>query len=516
MTDSFDQNKMPNSCECTQLMVIKPKPKGIEFVFAVMSILFGFCYIRYVVSNTTGFFTTGLYLIIISCTVFFLKKFGCKFSKLNVFLTLAMYLFSFVFSITANDFVKFLDAVFLFLGGGYLIYSVSNGSEKIERFLPFAMVKALFEYPLNQFGKLGQVLKQFCGNNRISSDLRKIICGIIAAVPLTLIVANLLMSADAGVERILDKLFMDIATENLGKIFVQLLIGIPCGFYLFGMLYSSVHKEKRVPLNNDECEKKLDKLRYFSNMSVYAFVTPIYLLYVLYFISQANYFLSAFTGKLPDGYSYADYARKGFFELCVITVINLAVIIFINVSAKNSGRKKPAALKFYSITLCIFTLIIIATSVSKMVMYISVYGLTRLRVYTTWFMLLCALMFVLIIIKEFKFDFKMSQWVSVVFMVMFALLCFSRPDALIAKCNIEMYNAGITNDLDVYEILNMSDDAWQVLFESEMYDITDSKIQIDMLINSKNGFEKNPYKQYNISSMVVKEYLNSMKLDKSN
>lgn len=50
--------------------------------------------------------------------------------------------------------------------------------------------------------------------------------------------------------------------------------------------------------------------------------------------------------------------------------------------------------------LSIFTLILIATAISKMVMYISVYGLTQLRFYTTWFMLLLAVIFVMIIVKQ--------------------------------------------------------------------------------------------------------------------
>ena len=94
-----------------------------------------------------------------------------------------------------------------------------------------------------------------------------------------------------------------------------------------------------------------------------------------------------------------------------------------------------------------------------MVMYISEYGLTRLRYYTMWFMLLCAFMFVLIIVKQFKFEMKFSAWFSGIFTVMFALLCFCSPDYVIARYNIDMYNAGYLDELDTHAILDMSDDA---------------------------------------------------------
>ena len=115
----------------------------------------------------------------------------------------------------------------------------------------------------------------------------------------------------------------------------------------------------------------------------------------MFFISQAGYFLSAFTNSLPEGFTYADYARRGFFELFAIALINLGVTCFMSLFSKKAGREKPFALKFYSVMISVFTLILIATAMSKMIMYINRYGLTALRFYTSWFMVLLAMIFVL-------------------------------------------------------------------------------------------------------------------------
>lgn len=74
------------------------------------------------------------------------------------------------------------------------------------------------------------------------------------------------------------------------------------------------------------------------NAMVYAAVTPICILYVLFFVSQFPYFLGGFTGELAEGFTYAEYARKGFFELCAVCCINFAVIGIMSFMAKQCSE----------------------------------------------------------------------------------------------------------------------------------------------------------------------------------
>ena len=48
------------------------------------------------------------------------------------------------------------------------------------------------------------------------------------------------------------------------------------------------------------------------------------LVYVLFIAVQFKYF---FSGTLEDGFTYAEYARRGFFELLFVTLINLSISI---------------------------------------------------------------------------------------------------------------------------------------------------------------------------------------------
>lgn len=475
----------------------KPEYSKAEVVLSVFAIIAAFAFVRYVLYYVMGFFTTGVFIAIITAAIVYMKKKGCKFSAFNKINAAVLYIFSFVFSITANNFIKDLNAIFLFGAGAYLVYSASAGNKDIERYLPFAVCKAIFEYPFSHFGKQAAITQDRLSKSKAGSNVKYIIIGLLITIPVTAVVASLLMSADDGLEEMLTDMFYRIFSDEIWEVILQLCLAVPCSMYLFGMLYANTHRDKIRPLEEQNCIKTLFSMRFISNLVMYTAVTPLCILYVMFFFSQASYFLSAFSGELPNGFTYADYARKGFFELFAVAVINLLVLCFISLFSKKAGKEKPFALKLYSVVLSIFTLILIATAMSKMVMYIDNYGLTELRVYTSWFMVLLALIFVLVIIKQFRYDMKFTKHLAVIFTLLFAVLCFSRPEALIAKYNIEMYRSGHLEELDTDAILRMSDDGLLAAFNEDAITVE------EVNRNKKRIYEPYCYRKYNLSAMIL-------------
>lgn len=475
----------------------KPEYTKEERILSAVVMITAFCFVRFVLFHATGFITTGIFIAFITAAIIYLRSKKCEFSRFNKLLTATLYVFSIVFSITANNFIKTLDAMFLFIAGAYMVYSVGAGSKTIEKFLPFAMAKAIFEYPFASFGVQGKITSDTVSDSETGKNIKLMLIGLVITIPLTAVVAVLLMSADNGVENMLSGLFDGLDSSGFWNFVTELIFALPLSMYIFGMFYTNTHCDEDRRLDERSCIEKLFNMRFVSNLVCYTAVTPICLLYVLFFISQAQYFLSAFTGSLPDGFTYSDYARRGFFELCAIAVINLAVLCFISLHSKKAGREKPLMLKVYSLVLSIFTLILIATALSKMAMYIKEYGLTELRVYTSWFMLLLAAVFILVIIKQFRFEMKFAKHISIIFTVMFALLCFSRPESLIAKYNIEMYESGYLDELDKDALLDMSDDA-------RLTALNNGVVTKEEVNNCKHsGYEGYSYGRYNISSVIL-------------
>ena len=440
---------------------VKQKEKPVygkaELVLSVLMFLFSFIFVRFVVYNVTGIISSLLYIAFFAVTVIYLKKKGFAFSGFNKLLGALLFIFSTVFTITDNSFIKFLTCVFLFAAGAYFIYSVCADRKDVERYLPYAMKKSLFEYPFSKFSAQADILSDKAKDSETSSNIKRVIIGLVLTIPVTVIVAALLMKADDGVNYMISDIFDTFYSDEIWTVIMQLAFALPLSLYGFGLIYRCAFRKDIRELTDEECADKVWRKRIVSNLIFYTAAAPVLLLYVLFFVSQASYFLSAFMGKLPEGFSYAEYARKGFFELCWIVVINLGIMIIMNLHSKNSGEEKTVMLKIYNMIFCIFTLILIATAVSKMVMYIDAYGLTVMRVYTTWFMILCAYIFLLTIIKQFRPDMHLAKHITIGFTLMFAFLCFSRPESLIVKYN-HMMGKVTADELADSGIYEMSDD----------------------------------------------------------
>ena len=256
-------------------------------------------------------------------------------------------------------------------------------------------------------------------------------------MPLTIIVARLLMSSDDIFEGVIRKI-----SENLPDISFaivpEILFAFPIAMYLFGALASSGKPAPAERMGEPDYRKLPPLVGYVA-------VSPICVFYMFYIGIQIS---RIFGETLSTPASYSGFARRGFFELCVITVINLVVIIIMQMFTKRlEGDKKPVALRAYTVLLCASTLGIIATALVKMIMYINRLGMTVLRVYTSWFMILLAVIFVIIIVMQFK-DFSFFKAIFAAFAVMFGILCFGDIDGQIARYNISAYQTGALDEVD--------------------------------------------------------------------
>lgn len=504
------------SPEICEIKKEKPSFTRTEKIMAIAAAVFGSLFVHLVLWHTTGFLTTLFYIAVITVSVKFLNKSGFKLSAGQKCWAAVLYAFSFVFSVTANSMIKFLDVLFLLAGGAYLVYCVTADKKMFGRFMPIEMHMCVAHEPVHSMGREFSALGSTAEGTHFGRHAGAVIAGIAIAVPLTLVVGGLLVSADEGMGRMLNSILQYLNVESMCSIFWELMAAIPASGYLFGLLYSHIHKDGKTKLDDSECEQMCQRAKKLGNTVAYTAVTPICVLYVMFFISQANYFLSAFYGRLPDGYSFSEYARKGFFELFAVELINAAVIFFINFFTKKSGDKKTGVLKFYTVMISVFTLLITATALSKMALYIANYGLTQLRLYTSWFMVLTAFMFVFVIIKQFHGGLAFMKAAACTFTLMFALLCFSRPDALIAKYDLEYFSDKI-DCYDVKSISRLSGDAAAVIASPEQRETVNAlfnnneeelnRMYDDILRHNNKSF----YDKLNLSSVLINIRLKDIK-----
>jgi hypothetical protein len=181
---------------------------------------------------------------------------------------------------------------------------------------------------------------------------------------------------------------------------------------------------------------------------------------------MAAYLFSAFGGELPTSYTYAQYARKGFFELCMVATINLALLGFTYLFARRQVHEYPPFLRVLTGIISFSTCLLILTAMSKMLLYIDTYGLSRLRIYTLWFMVALIVVFLVLLAWHFK-SFKLGR-IMVIIPLAFSLVLFlANTDGIIARYNVNQYLSGQTEKIDTDMLAYLSDGALPALYELE-------------------------------------------------
>lgn len=406
---------------------IFPKYEAIDRIFAVIYLAVGYGFI-YAFTNYSYNFSFEWALVLftlayVAVVLFYLWAKGCVPSQeswfwLGVMLALVLpfpfwsvlYLFQ-VLALMAAAAYWTLSAAGKLLAG------------KTSQWVFFDGWNALALVPFGNFFCQMRVL--FGGRKTEEAEAKKstwraVLLGLLLALPALFIVLPLLSSADAGFEQLTGALVTYIQEHLLG-IFVRFLFAVPVSCYLYGLIFGSIYGRNTDSISTERLWKAGQGIKRVPDMAVCTALGVLCMVYVLFMGIQGNYLFSAFTGNIPQGFTYAEYARRGFFELCQLGIWNLILLGCAGMFSRSRSQEHRG-LSFFTVLLSVLTLFLIATAMSKMGMYICVYGLTVNRILPMVFMVWLVLVFVSVILRQRKV-FPMVRICVMAGAVLFCLLC---------------------------------------------------------------------------------------------
>ncbi len=345
------------------------------------------------------------------------------------------------FSFFSNSLALGADFLFITLAFAHWIYSIGKNKEES---LINELFTSVFVYPFMNFGALfGAISKKKKSTQK--GNLKWVILGLCIAIPLVCIVSTLLIMSDDMFKAMFSSLFDDF----LLKIFKYLwytIVGLPLAMALFSAWYTKYTEDNTVKAptvnatNSTKQRKPIDSYQIAPPALMYSILIPLCCVYFLYLISQIGYFVSFIADNLlPKDYTIVDYARNGFFELCVVAGINIVLIVFLLLFTNRPNNIMPIGVRVITVLMSFFTVIFIGTALYKMFMYIGGYGFTPLRINTVIFMSFLLVVFALIIIKQFFKGMKFSATVmvaAIIFMLGYNLI---DVDSFVARNNIKLY-----------------------------------------------------------------------------
>jgi len=275
----------------------------------------------------------------------------------------------------------------------------------------------------------------------------RIAMGILISIPMLAIIILLLSSADI----IFKDIFTSIPIADIIKhFFIVLAVTIYAVCFFWSIV--RVQDEKKKPA--------YDPISWKRFLDPIVLITILFLLNVVYAVFSVIQFTYLFGGEsfiLPSSYTYAEYARRGFFELVVVAVINFVLILITVSFIRRENSKVHIANKILmSFTVC-FTFVMLASAFYRMLVYEEAYGFTYLRIFVQAFM---ALLFFLFIINAVFIWYNRLPIIKAYFLTALAVyiaLNFANVDAIIARNNIDRYQE--SGEIDMMYLKGLSYDA---------------------------------------------------------
>lgn len=379
----------------------------------------------------------------------FLKKHGKVKNKNAVYLAFPIILLSSTYFIYNNAFFSTLNVfVIPILLGIMIVWACVDTFKMRELFgKSINLVIGSLEFIPNAFKLIKETIirdkKEVKDGEQIPKEdkhknAKLIGIGILCSLPLLLIILALLMSADGVFASAFDVIFSkiefiftsDFIINLIGRLIVIALVFI----YIVCILYNIFNKDSA--FQREYKEKQIIK----THINPVIVNTILTIINVVYLIFTGIQFLYLYSYVFSDAHlnatlNLAEYARQGFFQLMIITIINFAIILLTNENQKKEETKNKYT-KWMNVAMCIFTIVIAISAFMRMRLYESEYGYTflRLMVYVILITEIIAIIPTILYILKGKVNLLKSY--LVIGITMYVITNFANIDYLIAKNNI--------------------------------------------------------------------------------
>lgn len=375
---------------------------------------------------------------------------GCRLTGYSAMLLLLSLGILAGFARSDDGFVKFVLFCFLIVSENLGLCLLAGQNS----YLP-SSAASLLDAPRTLFmlgiGKLPEAFrglgKAFRRSGTAGKKSGAVLLGCAIAVPILAILIPLLISADAA----FDALVQLLPDWELSELVITVLLGIFPTCVLYIRTVALRHSPKD-PVGPKAARKGI------SALTVNTVLIAVAAVYGVYLLSQLAYFSGGFLGILPEGYTLAQYARRGFFEMAWLCALNLGIII-LAVWLVAKQEKAPLSTRLLCLFIGIVTLFLVFTASAKMFLYIASYGLTRLRVLTEVIMLWLGITTLLVSLWLFVPKLPYMKVILLSALVIGGSVLWADVDTVVARYNVNAYQSGKLETVDVAYLTSLGNGA---------------------------------------------------------
>lgn len=377
---------------------------------------------------------------------------------------------------------------------------ILTGCTQNKWFEPFFITDVLEAIFVRLFMFMGKPFSILAGFIKINPQKNKILFKIIAGMsisfPLVLIILVLLSSADGVFKYYLDNIPNLFNYMKIDELFWQTLF-ITVVFLASFSYLSSLMQNKSIS------SKPGYYLHKFLDPTIVSTVlVSVNIIYVFFVTIQFTYLLG---GIKPQNLSFSEYARKGFFELVLVSIINLSILLFNINFTSNSGKISTIFNKISNSLLILCTLVMLYSAHYRMWLYEETYGYTYLRVFTHSFMIFIFITLIVTAIKVWNTELPLLKYYIIISIISYMAINFVNVDSIIAQKNIQRYQRGKDLDLSYFYVLSYDSVPYlESIINDENYS---DRIKVFFKSKLMNLNERNDWQSFNLSAYVAKKII---------
>ncbi len=372
---------------------------GLLFAFLVTELeLFIYFSNRYDLFESVLRFGVNISLIALVCWLLFvyIKKWT-KTSKLTTILLIGLLMIALSLSIYENPFLKIINLIVLPLVTIFVLLPVDKFWTEIfsKGFTNYMKHRPSIFWTLSS-GKIVFL----AGLSKKGDKIKNIIIGIVGLIVIWwLVVVPLLMMSDSIFSNYIEDIFWFFHFDNLRTVIKNVLWFILISLFVAWLFAYLIYKQpvtkdlKEEPKKTQTNTEKDENSWLFNTISLKIILWWLVLIYWFYIFVQ---FEHIFAKRFLDVFATAESAVKsGFFQLLVISVINLLFIWFIK-------AKKTVKVKSFLVTFSVLSLLLCVSNLYRVFLYNQYYGLSYEKFFALYTCLFMVILFAILIYKEIR------------------------------------------------------------------------------------------------------------------
>ncbi len=335
-----------------------------------------------------------------------------------------------------------------YIGGRWFHYSISDYVAGQFRLLGSALAGGL------SFINETRKEQEQNGEESEAKKFMPILRGLLIALPVVAIFAGLLSSADLVFAERMDAFIELFRLENLPEYIFRAILVLVIAYIIVGVLLYAAHKSRDEKLIGEE-KPLLAPFLGFTESSIV--LGSVLILFAAFVTVQFQYFFGGQVNINIEGYTYAEYARRGFGELVAVAFFSLLLFLGLSSITRRNAESEQKIFSGLGITLVILVLVMLVSAFKRLMLYEAAYGFSRLRTYSHVFMIWLGLLLITVVALEFlrrQRAFAPAMAFAIIGFV--ASLNLLNVDAFIVHQNV-MRSAGGA-ELDFAYLADLSDD----------------------------------------------------------